>query len=123
MPETGVFPSFSGPQKHLHPIQNRVLNKREMKRAMGYPEIFSFDDPNNECKVEFDVAVAQGVPVNFGKWISSQVKKGLDGVLNTVDAEIIFQNHIAHRYSTFDIDEFLALDEVLVKKGATKLEK
>lgn len=112
----GYFPSISSVQEYLHPVQNRTLNVRELKRLMGYPDEFDFSDLNHECKIPLTQAIAQGVPVNFGKWIAEQAKAGLDGELDEVDADIIYQNHIKREASPFTVDEFMSLDCLELKK-------
>lgn len=118
MPENAQFPSISGPQEYLHPIQNRCLNLLELQRMMGYPDTYDFHDNKGECKVTAKVAIGQGVPSNFGKWIAEQVKLALDKKLRLDDtnAEVIFQHHIKHQYSTFSYNDFLKLTEVDVQK-------
>jgi len=121
--ENKQFPSISGPQEYLHPIQNRCLNLLELQRMMGYPDDFDFHDSNNECKTTAKVAIGQGVPVNFGKWIAEQVKLALENKLSydETGSDIIFQHHIKHQYSTFTYDQFLLLAEVDVQKEHKKL--
>ena len=122
-PENKQFPSISGPQEYLHPVQNRCLNLLELQRLMGYPDTYDFHDPENKCKITAKVAIGQGVPSNFGKWIAEQVKLALDGKLQVDDtnADMIFQHHIKHQYSTFTYDQFLTLSEVDVQKEHKKL--
>ena len=112
MLETDQFPSMSGPQEYMHPIQDRCLNIRELKRIMGYPESFDFSDPDKECKTPYNVAMAQGVPVNFGKWVAGQVKNGLDGKLTTFPVDIVFQNNISEMYQTYSVSDFNKLDQL-----------
>jgi site-specific DNA-cytosine methylase len=110
MNEDDQFPSMSGPQEYMHPIQDRCLNVRELKRIMGYPESFDFTDPNKECITPMQVCMAQGVPVNFGNYIANQVINGLDGKLKTFSADIIFQNNLSEQYYTYSIDDFNKLE-------------
>ena len=86
---------------------------------MGYPDDFDFTDPDGKCKIPVCQAMAQGVPVNFGKYIASQVKLGLEGKLETMkDAEIIFQDHVKKKASAFTLNEFLGLEALDVKSDS-----
>ena len=116
----GRFPSISSVQQFMHPVQDRTLNVKELKRLMGYPDDFDFTDPGKECKVPVNQAIAQGVPVNFGKWIAEQAALGLDGKLKTTDSDIVYQDNIKNLYSDYDVDEFLALPMAQLKKGSSK---
>ena len=119
-----VWPSFSSVQEYMHPIQNRTLNMLELKRLMNYPDEFSFDDPNHECTIPVAQAIAQGVPANFGKWISSQVKQALDNSLDTLDVNdcVVFQDHIKLKYEVKSIDDFIN-SEIKITKYAKDLYK
>jgi len=109
------FQSFSSVQEYMHPTQPRTLNMRELKRIMTYPDDFDFTDPNEECKIPVRQAMAQGVPVNFGKYIAEQAKKGLDGLLKTVDAEVVFQDNNKGKHLEYSYDEFIKLEGLEIK--------
>ena len=118
------FPSFTSVTEYIHPHQDRMLNLLEMKRIMNYPDWYDFTDPNNECKIPVSQAMAQGVPVNFGKYIASQARKALEKKLNVLDSPstvVVFQNHSSHTRSLFTSDEFKAMSELCAKKDAKKI--
>ncbi len=122
MPEDKPYPSFSGPQQYLHPVQDRCLNSFELKRLMGYPDGFDVDDPDKQCKVERRVALAQGVPVNFGKYVATQIKNCLDGVKHSSPAEVVFQNNCNETYQEFNTyADFEALTEIDSDKKGIKI--
>lgn len=124
MGEDKPYPSFSGPQQYLHPVLDRCLNSFELKRLMGYPDGFDVSDPDKKCKVERRVALAQGVPVNFGKYVASQVKKCLDGDYESSDAEVVFQNNNNETYQEFNTyNDFINLTEIDSNIKGKKLNK
>jgi site-specific DNA-cytosine methylase len=114
------FQSFSSVQEYMHPTQPRTLNMRELKRIMTYPDGFDF---TGVCKVPMRQAMAQGVPVNFGKYVAEQAMLGLDGKLECIEAEIVFQDHLKSKYETFSLDEFCKLDglEIVSSKSSELL--
>ena len=56
---------------------------------MGYPDDFIFYP--NECKVPPIQCIAQGVPVNFINYISTQIMKGFT-TTDFYDGEIVYIN-------------------------------
>jgi len=113
-----LFPSFTSVNEYIHPHKNRCLNIKESAAIMGYPEEFDFSGKSN---IPVYQAMAQGVPVNFGKYIASQAKLALENKLPTVKGDIVFQHHIKHLYSIFDKEEFNNLEFLDVKKNSSKL--
>ena len=92
-----------------------MLSLQEMAAIMNYPSWYDFTDPNNECKIPVAQAIAQGVPVNFGKYIAQQARKALDSELNLIDDESVvlsFQHHSKHKMSIFTYDELMNLKEL-----------
>ena len=68
--------------------------------------------------------MAQGVPVNFGKYIAQQARNALEKkleLLDSPDTVIVLQNHSSHMRSLFTSDEFKALIELNTKKDAEKI--
>lgn len=113
MREDQPYPSISGPQQYLHPVKDRCLNSLEIKRMMGYPDSFDVSDPKKECKVDFRVAMAQGVPVNFGKWVAKSADAALDGKpLRFVDSDIIFQNNSTGYLQKFTSAQFQDMEKI-----------
>jgi hypothetical protein len=107
--------------EYLHPIQDRALNLREVQRIMCYPDWYDFTDPKHECSIPTTQAIAQGVPVNFGKYIAKQVQLALDGKLSTVDSndgQLVYQDHSKKMMSKFTIDELETMTHLFIKEGS-----
>jgi hypothetical protein len=96
----------------MHPTQPRTLNMLELKRIMTYPNDFDF---SGECKIPVRQAMAQGVPVNFGRYIAEQAMLGLDGKLKTVDADVVFQDNNKEKYLEYSYDEFIKLNGLEIR--------
>ena len=74
-PDKNAFaPSLASVIRIIHPTENRDLYIREYAALMGYPDDFVFY--TNECKTHPIQCISQGVPVNFIKYISTQIKNG-----------------------------------------------
>ena len=114
----GRFQSFSSVQEYLHPTQNRTLNMKELQRIMTYPDSFDF---TGTCKIPVRQAMAQGVPVNFGKYIATQAKLGLDGALPTIDADVVFQDNTKKKYDVYSYDSFIKLDGLEISKDGVSI--
>ena len=114
------FPSFTSAMEYIHPTQDRMLNLREMARIMNYPDEFSF---KGKCSVPTIQAMAQGVPANFGYYISSQARLALEGKLDVLDNnDIAFQHQSSKQvYKTYSKEEFLALSGLEPDKTFKKL--
>ena len=65
------FPSFTSMTRLIHPTENRDLYLREYAHIMGYPDDFIFYP---ECKTNPMQCIAQGVPVNFIRYISGEIR-------------------------------------------------
>lgn len=118
------FPSFTSVTQYIHPHQDRMLNVLELKRIMNYPDWYDFTDPEKKCTIPLLQAMAQGVPVNFGKYIALQARKALEKkleLLDSPDTVVVLQNHSSHMRSLFTSDEFKALTELNTKKDAEKI--
>lgn len=101
--------SITSVSEFIHPKENRDFYIREYARLMGYPEDFIFYP--NECKCKTIQCIAQGVPVNFIKYISSEIKTILEGNYNYIeDANITFQHHIQEKLYKFKVKDFLDLE-------------
>lgn len=121
-----LFPSFTSVSEYLHPVQNRTLNKRELGRIMGYPDEYDFSNPDNICKIPVSQAIAQGVPVNFGKYIATQARLGLEGKLemnSDKNIDIVFQHNSAYKYNEYTISEFNNLTFLDSNKSSKNLKK
>lgn len=113
------FPSLTSVSEFLHPYQDRTLNKREYARIMNYPDWYDFNDSKNECKVPVIQAIAQGVPANFGKYAAMQVRLAFEGKQDVADenAEVVFQHHSKHKWSSFTFAEFNEVQKELDVKA------
>ena len=99
--------SMTSLTRFIHPTEDRDLYVREYAAIMGYPESFKFYEGCNCNEVQ---CVAQGVPVNFIKYISNEIIRILNTNYKYMDGEIIYQNHISKDYRLFNnINDFLVL--------------
>ena len=87
--EDGKFPSMTSLTRIIHPTENRDLYIREYAAIMGYPNNFIFY--TNECKTPTIQCIAQGVPVNFIKYISKEIMRSFH-CTNFYDGDIIYIN-------------------------------
>ena len=83
---TDKFPSFTSLTRLIHPIENRDLYIREYAHIMGYPDDFIFYP---DCKVNPVQCIAQGVPVNFIRYISNEIKNSFT-TNEFIDGNIIY---------------------------------
>lgn len=117
--ENGVFPSFTSVMEYIHPLQDRMLNLKEMGRIMNYPDEYSFE---GTCKVPTIQAMAQGVPANFGQYIAEQVKLALENKLDYYNSgDVAFQHHTHHTYNLYTKEEFMNLTFLDSDKTSQKL--
>ena len=99
-------PSMTSMAQYIHPTENRELYIREYARIMGYPDDFVFYP--NECKCSTIQCIAQGVPVNFIKYISKEIKRCLTSDYKYIDdKDVVFQHHSQNKLYSFTFDEFL----------------
>lgn len=123
--ENGTCPSMTSLSKIIHPTLNRQFTIREYARLMGYPDDFIFS--TDGCKTPIIQCIAQGVPANFMKYVTGEIKEALLGnrqVLENSDDKIVnFQHNIKMKYELFtqsQIDEMTILE---VSKSAITLPK
>lgn len=83
------FPSMTSLTRIIHPIENRELYIREYASIMGYPNDFIFYP--DECITPTVQCIAQGVPVNFIRYISREIMRSFD-YDEFYDGEIIYIN-------------------------------
>ena len=106
-------PSLTSLTRLIHPIENRNLYIREYARIMGYPDDFKFYP--DECKCPTNQCIAQGVPVNFIKYISKEIKRCLENDFEYIKDEtidVVYQHHIQKKYYKFTFEEFNLLDKL-----------
>ena len=102
--------SMTSVSKFIHPTENRDLYIREYARIMGYPDDFIFYP--DECQCSTIQCLAQGVPVNFIKYISSEIKRCLTNYDECFHGGITYQNHVSNTIKNYSIDEFLNLNNL-----------
>ena len=108
-----IVPSMTSLAQYIHPIEDRELYIREYARIMGYPDDFKFYP--NECKCRTIQCLAQGVPVNFIKYISNEIIRCLTKDYNYIDKEIHvnFQNHSKKVGFAYTKDEFYQVSNLI----------
>lgn len=89
------FPSLTSLCVFIHPVQDRFLTIREYARIMGYPDDFEFYEGG---KLSYIQCMAQGVPVNFIKYILSQIDNVKQGKAKFIKTNLIYQNN---NYETY----------------------
>ena len=87
-------PSLASVIRIIHPIEDRDLYIREYAALMGYPDDFIFYP--NECKTETIQCIAQGVPVNFIRYISKQIMNSFN-TSKFIDGKVIYLNQTSYK--------------------------
>lgn len=82
------FPSFTSMTRLIHPTENRDLYLREYAHIMGYPDDFIFYP---ECKTNPMQCIAQGVPVNFIRYISGEIRDSFKAT-EFYDGDVVYIN-------------------------------
>ena len=104
-------PSMTSMAQFIHPTENRELYIREYARIMGYPDDFIFYP--DECKCSTVQCLAQGVPVNFIKYISKEIKRCLTSDYKYInDKDVVFQHHSQNKLYSFTFEEFLNINNL-----------
>jgi len=83
-------PSMASIIQLMHPTEDRDLYIREYARLMGYPDDFIFYP--NECKCPTVQCLAQGVPVNFIRYISEEIMRAFNGDLIDLNGDVLYIN-------------------------------
>ena len=102
--------SLTSISRFIHPTEHRNLYIREYARIMGYPDDFKFYP--GECKCGVVQCIAQGVPVNFIKYISLEIKEAFSNNRELLNYDVIYQNHISKNYSCISSEEFYGIDNL-----------
>ena len=108
----GRAPSITSVNRYIHPTENRDIYVRECARLMGYPDSFKF---YNGSKVSTIQCVAQGVPVNFIEYISSEIMSQFKNkVYYKEDCDIMYidQSSGIQKITTFSIDDFVKCENI-----------
>lgn len=120
MSENKYCPSMTSLSNNIHPVHDRMFTVREYARLMGYPDDFEFFD---NCQVDVIQCIAQGVPANFIKYITGEMKEALIGnrklIENSEDMIFIFQHHTHEVWRGFNQEEANNIKK-LEHKGKTK---
>jgi len=101
----GRAPSITSVNRYIHPTEDRDIYIRECARLMGYPDSYKF---YSGSKVSVIQCVAQGVPVNFIKYISTEIMKQLENSVYYDDCDVIYINQASgiQDITKFSTDEF-----------------
>ena len=112
-------PSMTSMTRNIHPDGERFMTTREYARIMGYPDDFVFHEGSKAPHVQ---CMAQGVPVNFVKWIAEECKRNLEGDVRYLsDADVVFQHHSNEKYEEYSLEQFNKLDKLDITKSAKLL--
>ena len=106
-------PSITSISQFMHPIENRDLYIREYARIMGYPDEFIFYP--EECKCSIIQCIAQGVPVNFIRYISIEIMKSFstnDYFDENIDVVYINQTKGTQEITTFTNEDFVNCNKI-----------
>lgn len=101
----GRAPSITSVNRYIHPTEDRDIYIRECARLMGYPDSYKF---YSGSKVSVIQCVAQGVPVNFIKYISTEIMNQLKNNVYYDDCDVIYINQTSgiQNITKFSTDEF-----------------
>ena len=106
------FPSFTSMTRLIHPTENRDLYLREYAHIMGYPDDFIFYP---ECKTNPMQCIAQGVPVNFIRYISKEIMQSFKAK-EFLDGDIVYINQTNPnniKMCSYTNEEFLDANSIL----------
>ena len=106
-------PSLASVVRIMHPTENRDLYVREYAKLMGYPDDYVFY--TDECKTPIIQCIAQGVPVNFIRYISKEIKNSFKST-EFIDGDVIYINQCNPnniRSKEYSYKEFLNTDTII----------
>lgn len=108
-----IVPSMTSLAQYIHPTEDRELYIREYARIMGYPDDFIFYP--EECKCRTIQCLAQGVPVNFIKYISKKIINCLSNDYNYIENDNVvnFQNNNAFKGRSYSFEEFMKVENLV----------
>lgn len=123
--ENHTAPSLTSASLLIHPIHNRDLNVREYARFMGYPDTFKFYTEEGGCQISPIQCIAQGVPVNFIKYVVGQMHCAVEGNLPIFEnTNFVYQKNQTGTYMTSDIfDESLLISKYNIADKFSKKRK
>lgn len=110
-------PSITSVNRYIHPTENRDIYIRECARLMGYPDDFIFYEGSGVSIIQ---AVAQGVPVNFIRYISKEIQKQFNTkVYYKDDCDIMYINQSSGKQKViiYKLNDFINCKSI--DKGAS----
>ena len=123
--ENYLAPSLTSLAIYIHPTNNRFFTTREYARLMGYPDDFILYD--GECKTPTIQCLAQGVPVDFFQYITTEIKEVLFGnrqlIDNSEDKIISFEHHIKMARELFTQEQINSMAGLDTSKNAEKMKE
>ena len=115
--KNGFAPSITSVNRYIHPTENRDIYIRECARLMGYPDDFIFYEGSGVSIIQ---AVAQGVPVNFIRYISKEIQKQFNTkVYYKDDCDIMYINQSSGKQKViiYKLNDFINCKSI--DKGAS----
>ena len=84
------------PTNLTHPVEDRYINYREAMTIMGLPDNFELIDPKKNVN-----HICQNVPVQTAADMAGEIKKWIDGELQELDTDYVYQSNLSqtHEYS------------------------
>lgn len=77
--QQGYVITGGGASSFIHPEQDRWLTIRELARIQGFPDSWSFNTAGGNKVNQSSAWIGKGVPVQSGQWLSTWVRRSLDG--------------------------------------------
>ncbi len=109
---SGRAPSITSVNRYIHPTEDRDIYVRECARLMGYPDSYRFYKGSKVSDIQ---CIAQGVPVNFIKYISNEIMKQFSTPTYwNDDYDVMYINQVTgvQNITTFKSDEFALCDKI-----------
>ena len=109
---SGRAPSITSVNRYIHPTKDRDIYVRECARLMGYPDSYRFYKGSKVSDIQ---CIAQGVPVNFIKYISSEIMRQFNTPTYwNDDCDVMYINQVTgvQNITTFKSDEFALCDKI-----------
>lgn len=121
--EDKFIPSMTSLASFMHPLQDRTLTIREYARIMGYPDNFIFYP--NECKTPIIQCLAQGVPVNFVKYITNEIKEVLNNNREFINYNgiVCYQEHTTNKAKLYTYEDLINNKDLNTNNYTFKLTK
>lgn len=76
-----------------HPQEDRYINYREAMTIMGLPDNFELIDPHKNYN-----HICQNVPVVTARDMAGEIKKWLEGYLEELDTDYVYQSNLSQEY-------------------------